>query len=226
MLMKKLQVFFIGLMLVLQTSFAQEAMTAEKVLKNAYPSLTLLGFGKGNFTGSHGEEYVAYYEDPKQRYEKNKPPKINRVSVLVLKDGKLVNKYDFDALDVWSLWYDEGDIQLFEKQVLGLGKWNGYSYVGDFNSNGLDEILFFQIGGSFFLPKILEFNGREFRNLIDFESASRQLVSLEREVKDNQIFLRIIGIVGPNENDPSRAWFLYSWNAKSQEYILIDKEAE
>jgi hypothetical protein len=197
---------------------AEGSVAIENTIKSVYPSYILLSYYNGNFTNSSYEEYIAFYNDPKHQYEKNKPQNIDHVVVLVYKSGTLLNKYELSDLDVWSVGYDELHMKII-KNAIGFGKLHDYIYIGDYNSNGLDEILFFQLGGSFFLPKIIEFNGAEFVNEIDLEPFSRHLESIKSEQKDGLQILHISSLVGPNENDPSIAQFTFRWNERTYQYI-------
>src|SRR3989304_6510915 len=82
----------------------------DQFFKDEYPKYNLLYYQKGDFTHLGNEEYVVFYEDPSSRYEKEKPPSINKVVVFSLTNRLFLNKYEL--INVRSLGYDDFETKL------------------------------------------------------------------------------------------------------------------
>jgi hypothetical protein len=196
------------------------------LLRDEYPKLVLLGFEKGQFTGSKNDEYLAFYEDPRQRYEEDSPMVIWRVVVFVVRSGRIVSRYDLFSLDVTSLDYDESHLKIIRNPQLQFGRWAGYAYVGDYNGNGLEEILFFQLTGSYFLAMIVEYNGKEFEVRLDTYSQPLSISEIRTETRDGKKLLKVYGYGGESIPVGKRDWYLYEWNGKTERYELIEEGVE
>ena len=199
---------------------------AETIFSKAYPSLALLSYSKGKFTGSNKNEYIAYYEDPKHRYDNTMLPKIDKVVIISLNGNVVQINRDLSDIDVSSLGYTERYLKIIINPLLAFGKWNGYSYISDFNGNGIDEVLFFQLAGTYFLPMIIEYDGKTFNNVITFETYYQVLTEIRSEIRGGRKLLKLYGGGTPGFEKGKRDWYLYEWDAKRLRYEIIEKGFE
>ena len=204
----------------------QSSYDAEKLLREQYPKLVLLGFGAGRFTGSEGDEFVAFYEDPRERYEQGKPPTISKVVAYVVWRGKVKVSHDLSRICVSSLGYTEEELQIITNPGLQFGRWTGYAHVGDFNGNGIDQILFFVVGGDSSLPVVVEFNGTEFVRTLDFPYHAVFLTDIRTVNRDGRRFLKLYTYADDSLHQDKREWYLYGWNGETQEYDVIEQGIE
>ena len=223
---KRLILICSGLLLFLHGVMSQDQYDIKSVLRNEYPSRKLLSYAKGSFTGSVNDEYVAFYGDLTQKDENSRQSDIDQVTVFIIKQGRTIKKYDLSNLDVWSLGYSEKWLRIARNPLLKFGNWNGYSYIADYNDNGFDEILFFQLSGSSFMPMILEFDGKEFQNRIEFDTYSGILAEIRSELREGRKMLRLYGYGNTEEELAKRDWYLYSWEGKTNRYMIVEKGLE
>jgi hypothetical protein len=189
-----------------------------------HAGLTLLGVGEGHFTSTYDQQYVVFYEDRRGR-----DPRQSRTiecMVVEMADGAIVRSFDLSKkpLAVWSLDYTERALEVI-RGLSGFGKWNGFSYTGDFNGNGLDELLFFSAGGSFFLPMIVEFDGTGFRQVLDFRTPFRELSKIEAEVHNGVRTLMLYGR-GTLDRPGKRDWYRYAWDSDERRYRIVEQGVE
>jgi hypothetical protein len=202
----------------------------ETILRDEYPELVLLGFEKGQFTGSRHEEYLAFYQDPRLSPAEDSSMVIEKLVVFIIKNKKrVISRYDLKKLDIWSFEYEELlYLDIIKNPQLQFGRWAGYAYIGDYNGNGLEEILFFMLGGSCFLPTIIEFNGEEFEEILKFETdtSCRMLTEIRTETQNGQKLLKLYGEGYVNGPKGERDWYLYAWNEGARRYEMIEKGME
>jgi hypothetical protein len=224
--MKKLIIILIGVLFLASVGACPSNQDVETLLRNEYPKLVLLDFEKGQFTGSKNEEYLAFYEDPRERYEEDSPMVIAKYVVFLIKNNKVISQYDLERLDVWSLEYDEYHLKIIENPQLQFGRWAGYAYVGDYNGNGLEEILYFKLGGDAFLPRIIEYNGEEFEITLKFDTPCGFLTEIRTETRDGRKLLKLYGCEDERIGKGKRDWYLYEWNGKTGRYEIIEEGVE
>ncbi len=225
-MIRKLILILVGLLLITSLGTCQDNRSIETIMKNEYPKLVLLTFAKGNFTGSKSEEYIAFYEDPKERVEKDSPVVIAKVVIFVLKNSTITSVYDLENLNIWSLDYSERYLKIIKNPQLQFGRWSGYAYIGDYNGNGLEEILFFELSGRSFLPTIVEFNGKEFGTVLSFQTYTERLSEIWTENRNGRKLLKLYGYGDENTPKDKRDWYLYEWSKATKSYKIIEKGIE
>jgi hypothetical protein len=199
----------------------------EALLRDAYPKLVLLGFEKGQFTGSKNDEYLAFYEDPRERFGEDSPKVIAKLAVFVIKSNKVIVRYDLEKLNIWSFEYRrEIYLDIIKNPQLQFGRWAGYAYVGDYNGNGLEEILFFILAGDAFLPRIIEYNGEEFEITLEFDTPCGFLTEIRTEIRDGRKLLKLYGCEDERTGKGKRDWYLYEWNGKTGRYEIVEEGVE
>ena len=209
---------------VVRVAVGEEIPVVDGLLRGAYPELTLLSYAKGDFTRSGSDEYLAFYEDPSYRYESDSPQVIVG-KVLLVKDGRIKRKYDLEGRGLITNAYPARLLAVITNPELHFGRWASYAFVGDFNENGVDEILFFELSGTSFLPVVLEFDGKDFVTVLDFKTPKNILSEIRTEVRDGQKFIRIYGY-GTDASKGQRDWYLYQWSSKSSRYEIVQRGAE
>ena len=192
----------------------------DQFFKDEYPKYNLLYYQKGDFTHLGNEEYVVFYEDPSSRYEKEKPPSINKVVVFSLTNRLFLNKYEL--INVRSLGYDDFETKLIRGLKVDRQEWNGFCYVGDFNDNSFDEIIFFGVYGSTFIVNIYEFQNKNFEQVLKYPGESPLSNAETREDDKRKLFI-IYDSGGPDLPRGKRNWYRMSWNEKSNKYEIAEK---
>ncbi len=223
---KPVPILFLFLVFIAEYGAGQESVSVKTLLQNEFPKLNLLSFAEGNFTGSGDREYLAFFEDPRQRYEKDSPKVIWRVVVFLVKNEVVTKRYDLHSLGLYSLDYGKRELSVIKDPHLSFGRWAGYAYIGDYNENGLEEILFFELTGMSFLPTIVEFKGKEFVNVLDFSTAKNGLSEIRTVTRDGHKFLKLYGYGSDYTPKGKRDWYLYQWNRKTDRYEVVDEGLE
>ena len=178
---------------------------------------------EGNFTGSGNREIIGFYET-------NRPAResvINPVFCFVLdSNGENVdNIYAIDYL-TWEFveggWVSKSEMELSED----LGRpivWRDrvIGCFGDFNKNGKDELYLFS-SHLFFWPCFFEFDGNEFKKIIDYDSGNVITISgIDSEKKI--IFFKNRGYPENRDYQKYELIATYIWDETTQMYELLSK---
>jgi hypothetical protein len=180
--------------------YAEETPDIVKSVKN----MKIIETVEGNFISRSVKDNIYIIEDDRYitGYEKEKP-----LTMAYFIYGK------YRYLPVDTLGYSDNYIRIINniKKSYNDKEVKMNCIVGDFNKNGLDEIIFFELTGMSFEVKIVEFNGSDFKIVLD----TRSLENIQRieyqEIKGLPGFIvgnrkKIIG---------------YQWNKKYREYIQV-----
>ena len=183
--------------------------------------LRLLHYEKGNFTGSGKSEYIAFYEDPKNKHDPKALTKIDLLEIFVLDSLTVLKKIRLS--DIWSLGYDARSLAIIKSFRLGVAEWNGYSYNFDFNRNGRDEILFLTLSGYIFIVRIFEYIDGEFRTVLEYPSGSS--IS-EMTFDDKTLTFTIYDSGGEGVPEGKKNWSEMTWDPALHQYIFSRKGME
>jgi hypothetical protein len=196
-------------------------MNVADVLAAEERRLTLLHFEKGNFTDSVKTEYLAFYEDPKQRYDPNALTKIDVLRVFVLDGSKVLKKISLS--NTWSLGYNARSLSIIRGFRFGDVVWNGYCFIADFNRNGRDEILFLTLSGYIFIARIFEYIDGGFVTILDYPSGS-SISGMTFD--DKSLTFTIHDSGGESAPEGKRNWFEMKWDPALGRYRLGEKGTE
>ena len=212
---------FIFLMVTAGTGSAENPKT---VIEQSFPGYTLLDYRKGNFTNSGKEEYLVFLES------KDKDPQvtvtlINEAYVVVINKNKIERRYEIK--DLQGIAKYSRFLPLITDRKVNWGEWDGYCCMRDFNENGLDEILFFEITGMSFLPYIFEYKNSEIDLILDPPSTySNQIMRFEAVDNGSEKYIMIWGWGDEKNADApngKRDWYKYAWNKANGKYVIVDK---
>jgi len=195
-------------------------------LAHGFPTYTVLDYRQGNFTNSGKEEYVVFMEK-KDKDKEITVTLIDKVCVAIVNDNRIERVYEIKGLNGIS-GLDHSELEVAADKKVNWGGWNGFCCVRDFNGNGLDEILFFQLTGMSFLPYVFEYHDGEIKLILDPPQTYSEIIKrFEAIEQGNERYIMIWGwgVDDKNVNDPNgkRDWYKYVWNAKIGKYQIVDK---
>ncbi|MCJ7547580.1 MAG: hypothetical protein MUP30_12305 [Deltaproteobacteria bacterium] len=199
------------------------------VFKEQFKKLNLLHYTKGNFTGSGKDEYIVFYEDPRRRYEPDQR-NIDKIMIFTMVDTGRPKLYEIN--DESSGPYDAEALRIVTNKKLHFGQWDGYCRIADYNKNGLDEVMFFDLAGLGFFVNIYEYhNGTMERVLESPPTYSLTISGIETITKNNKKYIKVYGSGGgekPGKIIPRgyRDWHGYSWNREKGKYEIVDTGVE
>jgi hypothetical protein len=207
-----------------ETVKIQAPKTVQEIIDNYAASKLLLLASQieGNFTGSGNREIIGFYESIKPAREGD----ICEVFCFVLApNGESIdNIYAIDYL-TWE--FNDNRISKSE-MVLSedLGKpivWRDrvIGSFGDFNKNGRDELYLFSVN-LYMDTYFYEFDGNEFKKIIDFGSGGQITISgIDSEKKI--IFLKKIGYIESLDYQRIEAIHTYIWDETTQMYEFLSR---
>jgi hypothetical protein len=200
-----------------------------KIFENKFNNYKVLNYRKGNFTNSKLDEYVVFFNDIFTHKV------IGKVVVFILKNNDIKNLYELKVrvegrdINVFSLDYsvNKYNLETIKKVSPQLGTWNDYCYLNDFNENGLDEILFFELSGRALIPYIFEFKDNKIQPTLDITTVHNDSITEIKTVKENgKKIIKIYGI-GYNVSQKGKIdYYKYSWDSGKQIYSFIEKGIE
>ncbi len=201
----------------------------EKDLKNLFDNIDnyqLVKCTTGNFTGSKKTEYLCHYSS--NTYSEDNPNNgihIDIFYIYIVENNKILNKFSVDR--PYGNYRYEFYKKIVHNKKIKIGKWDGYSYIGDFNSNGFDEIFIFILSGMSFEIEIFEFNGKNIEEKLKpptFDLCN--IISrVETESKDGKNYIKVWGEKIDKKNN-TIDWYKYGWNPKTGYYEIVDKGFE
>ena len=167
------------------------------------------------FLSADAESELILLTDPKRRYG-NLHDEIDLDRTVVV-DSFSNEEYDsgFRSLFV----YEEHLLRQIQTLQPRFGQWNGYCFVADFNGNGIDEIIGFQMSGSSYLPRILEYDGAEFVSLLEFRTYAMSFSHIEFR---NNRRIYIVGYGDTRFDDRDYDWYLYQWSEEHGRYRVVE----
>lgn len=202
-------------------------------LENYNEKLRLLSFRTGNFTNSGKTEILAYYTYKELSktfvYEYNAAFKL---IVFIIDENKIITEYVCEYHNGATYDSDKDkavltNMEIINNKKLHFGKWDGYTYVSDYNGNGLDEILLFSNSPETFLPYIFEFQDGKMKTVLnvenkeDFNANIKGFIETTSDKKGKYIEIY-------DAFDSSRKenvwWEKYTWDAEKKMYVLIDSK--
>ncbi len=211
------------LLAVCSVAACQPMTDLETLLKGRFPSL--IAYTEGRFTPTTSLQYAVFHEDQRGA------PGIERAvlaTVVSVHDGTIVGAIDLGAppIRMWTLRYQQRQLDVISGFSSSLGRWNGYSYVGDFNGNGIDEIYAFRLAGDSFLPVVVESIGEQFRRVLEFDTYYAQLSEIRVETWAGQRTLRLFGYGSPDLPEGKRDWYRYAWDTQGKTYRIVEQGME
>lgn len=230
MLLKRI-LFSLVIIAISANSYAGDNLT--KMFEKNFSDYSVISYRKGNFTNSKMDEYVVFFNDYKEyaRLSYKRPPDVDKIVIVILKNNKINKFYELKVklndkyLEMGSLGYDKEDLESIKEGNPQFGTWDGYCYLNDYNENGLDEILFFQLTGRSFLPYIFEFKNNNMEVVLD-PPRIKAMSAIKTKNENGKKIIKICGGEGPKVPEGSRQWFEYTWDAKKQMYVRIRQGIE
>ncbi len=218
------------LVIMVLTTLAQKAISdvdpsIKDLLSKAYQTGHLTSVEKGNFTGSGDDEYLAFYERLFAPGDKYSAKEVWGV-VFAVRNDQIVKAFDLRKNGLSTIGYDALHLKTVQSPTIHFGRWARYAYVGDYNGNGLDEILFFQLTGMSFLPVVIEFNGKEFVTVLTFETPRGIVSELDTVTQNRKKLLKIYGSGSDYAPAGKRDWAVYEWDQKTDRYEVIEQGSE
>lgn len=204
-------------------TLADAKSTLKSLLQGEYPRDELVSISKGNFTGSDCDEYLAFYQKPSVEGLKDSSKMVWGV-VFLVRDGHVKTKYDLEYHGLSTLALEKNQLKIVRNPSFSFGRWVSNAYVGDFNRNGLDEILFFELSGMSFLPSIIEYQSGEFVNVLSFQTPHNLLSGIETVVRNGDTLLKLYGYGNGDRPVVRGDWYLYEWNAGAKRYEVVDQK--
>lgn len=211
--------FFIVLILFCESCTAQ-ITDVNQFFKDTYSKYNLLYFQTGNFTEVGNEDYIVFYEDPRNRNTDHVEIKnIDKIVIFSFKNKAFLNKYEI--MNAWSFGYDEYHKKIIDELKIQNVNWNGYCYIGDFNKNGLDEIIFFGLSGMIFTANIYEFHDNQMKIVLQYPSAT-SIFKIETygEGKQRSFIIYDTGPVG------KRSIYTMLWDERTSKYEILSKQLQ
>ena len=195
----------------------------KSLLRKQYPAFDLLSAEGGNFTGSGLGEYLAFYQQPTIQAGKNLPEVWG--AVFVVKDNRVSKVYDlrYRGLSTSAYLGIERYSKIVRNPELHFGRWAGYAYVGDFNADGLDEILFFEASGAGFFTYVYDFDGKGFASVLQ---AERNLSLIKTEDWGGHKTIKLYGYGGDSLPKGKRDWYRYEWDSDTKSYEVVEQGFE
>jgi hypothetical protein len=177
---------------------------------------------EGNFTGSGNREIIGFYDNPKSLVRQGS---IDGVFCFIL-DSNGENVDNVYAIDYLTWEFIDSRIP---KSEMDLSKDLGRPIVwkdrvigcfGDFNKNGKDELYLFRVSALWVRPYFFEFDGNEFKKIIDINSEDKITISgIDSEKKI--IFLKYQTYPEARDNQMYEAIGTYIWDETTQMYKLL-----
>ncbi len=177
----------------------------------------------GNFTGSKKTEYLCHYRNMTTvRLNPNSDVGNSKFCIYIVENNKILNKFNVDT--PYGSYDKKYEYKIVHNKKIKFGKWDGYCYIGDFNSNGIEEILIFVLSGMSFEVEIYEFNGKDFEEKLKPPTFSlgNVVTRVETGTKSGNKYLEVWGET-ITEKDNTVDFFMYSWNPKTGYYEIIEK---
>jgi hypothetical protein len=209
----------------LPESYADEP---KNILEHYFSENKILGFRKGNFTNSGKDEYVVFL-DRKDKRKEITDRLIYSINVAVVNGDQVIKNYKVEgASGIFE--YNDSFLPIITNSKVNWGKWDGLCCVRDYNGNGLDEILFFEITGMSFLPYIFEYSNREMRTILEPPpTPTNQVMKFEAQENRQEKSIMIWGWGEGKKYDAlsgKRDWYKYVWNKKVGKYAIVEKGME
>lgn len=203
------------------------------LIQNKYEYFRLINYKKGNFTNSGQTEILAYYNakdfTKKDIYQYNVA---NKLVIFVIKQNKIINEYELKYWNGASYDSDKDGAVLNNKEIINnkklkFGKWDGYTFVYDYNGNGLDEILLLSNSPETFLPYIFEFHDGKMKTVLDvkdednFDANVKGFVETTSDKKG-----KYVEIYDAFESSRTESvwWEKYTWSKNKKMYVLVDSK--
>ena len=209
----------------ISTSYAEEP---KGLLESYFSENIILGYRRGNFTNSGKIEYVVFL-DRKDKRKAITDKLIYSINVVVVDNDHIMRNYKIkDASGIFE--YDDSFLPIITNEEVNWGGWDGCCCIRDFNGNGLDEILFFEITGMSFLPYIFEYFDGKMRTVLDPPpTSSNQIMRFEALESGSEKSIIIWGWGDEKSyDDPNgkRDWYRYVWNKWIRKYTIVEEGME
>lgn len=205
--------------------------TIESLIKNHINKHRLVAFRTGNFTNSGNTEVLAYYN-----YSSISPKNEDTYDVasvlyvFIIKNDKIQKEYKCEKGNVGEYSCDKDNTIITNKEIINnkklkFGKWDGYTFVYDYNENGLDEILLLQNGPEYFLPYIFEFHDGKMKTVLnvededDFDANIKSFIETTSDKKGK--YIEIYDEFQSNRKE-KRYWKKYQWDKKKKRYVFVE----
>jgi hypothetical protein len=194
----------------------------QQFIENYETDMIFLFQVDGNFTNSGNREVLAFYQVKSILFiEGVKNNSINRAMCFIYDtSNKTIEKVlrvkgygtaDFDSY--FNL--DDAPMESLGREIFWLNRRLGY--IGDFNDNGKEELYFYEASGRGFYPAFYEFDGEEFRRILDYVSRSVLINNIDVDNDNKTITFR--GFGGETQENVS-----VIWNENKQIYDLIENK--
>ena len=202
-----------------------------RLIYKRFENLRLVGYREGNFTNSGETEILAYYQNKSVR--KGDPIFYNTpedIYVFIIKNNKIIKEYKCEHGNSVSYNENKDSMILFNQDIiehneLKFGEWDGYTFVYDYNENGLDEILIFDNGPEHFLPYIMEFHDGKMKtvlNVHDEKFFDNNVKGILETISDkNGKYIEIYGVPYRELTYPV-SWERYIWDDNEKMYLLYE----
>jgi hypothetical protein len=180
----------------------------------------IIGESFADFGLGFESRVIALRDDRLSSVEGSKP-KMGRLLIETAADRykDYVIIVDPHQADSWQLVAD-GKARTIEKLKPILGEWNGYFFVHDHNSNGVDEIVHFAAGGVQYIPMVWEYQDGELKEVLD--AASHVSISLLVEMPQPGTVIVYHTLLNTGEEEYLRETFV--WNEQSGRYEHTNSE--
>jgi len=182
---------------------------------------------EGNFTGSGNREIIAMYETLSGS-------SINAIFCFVLNssEDEIKNIYYINWLTIQYMEDTEKKSGL--NDVLGKPiTWRFWSsnwtigYVGDFNGNGIEELYLFSRSGMSESPDFFEFDGTEFKNILNLPITYAYITDIDPEkkiiiIKDSTSYT----LFERSDYHMEENFISYIWKETTQQYEYFSSESK
>jgi len=190
----------------------------EEQIRDFDESAVLLFQEEGNFTNSGYKEILAFYESKSTFLNKEVTLRsvskaycfiCDELNQMILRAIK-IQKYGTAIIDLGD-YLDNKSMSILGREI----RWKDQKigYIGDFNNNGRDELYFFEASGMGTCPRFYEFDGNDFKEILDDESYSLDLVNMNFIVDENDKKLTF-----ESKGDKKQKEVSFIWNNDIQLY--------